>query len=163
MPRPTMIFRKVTETLIYFHRIVTFSSILVLSGMAGHALAQPEDGSCAQVTGSAVARYLDGAELQAETDAQLRTVKRALVDMLRLPPAALKKQRYPDYQGHAQKWTARQVLEHHFVPTTPMSLTDESLVNECSKREARAAIRRQLVDVEDALNSLHKSGKFSRP
>lgn len=69
-----------------------------------------------------VADYLDGAECQAETDAQRATVRAALDDLATQSPAALAARRYPDYQGRAHSWDVRTVLMKHLVPSSPRSL-----------------------------------------
>jgi hypothetical protein len=102
---------------------------------------------------NSVVQFLDGAERQTETDQQRRVVRRALTDMLRLPPKSLQKRRYPDYEGYAGVWSIREVLRHYFVPRRPSSLQGENFDSEYLAAEGQAVIRRQLAGVEKALEN----------
>jgi hypothetical protein len=65
-----------------------------------------------------VARYLEGAELQAETNEQRREIAQALQDMLSMPAAELRKQRYSDYSGTQACGQQQELLRAHFCPLT---------------------------------------------
>jgi len=102
-------------------------------------------------TGNMIARYLDGAELQAETDGQRREIARALQDILNIPVAELRKQRYSDYAGEATAWTVTDLLRAYFVPRQPMSVDPERFYREVGQPQAKAAVRKQLKRIQRAL------------
>jgi hypothetical protein len=97
-----------------------------------------------------VAAYLDGAERQAETDEQRREIARALHDALELTPDELRERRYAGYGMNPDAWTAVELLSHHFVPTTPMTLEETSFYRDVGDPAARAAIQEQLDALERA-------------
>lgn len=102
-------------------------------------------------TENVVARYLEGAEVQAETDGQRREIARALQDMLDLPGAELIKRRYSDYSGNAAAWTVTDLLRAYFVPRQPMKLDPERFYREVGQAQAKATIRKQLQGIQRAL------------
>ena len=102
-------------------------------------------------TRNVVARFLEGAELQAETDGQRREIARALQDMLNMPAGELGKQRYSDYSGNDAAWTVTELLKAYFVPTQPMRLHPERFYREVGQPEAKAAVRKQLKRIQKAL------------
>lgn len=102
-------------------------------------------------TRNVVARYLEGAELQAETDGQRREIARALQDMLDLPVAELRKQRYSDHSGNAGAWTVTDLLPAYYVSRRPMKLDPERFYREVGQPEAKAIVRKQLRRIQKAL------------
>lgn len=63
-----------------------------------------------------IVRYLRGAELQAEDEAQVANIHRAFEDLVALPTAELRARRYADYQGTPGAWDLPRVIRSHFVP-----------------------------------------------
>ena len=98
-----------------------------------------------------VARYLTGAELQAEDDGQRREIARALDDMIQRSTPELRTRRYADYQGRASAWSVTDVLQHYFVPREPMTLESQRFYEDVGQAEARAAIQQQLDRVRSRL------------
>jgi len=90
-------------------------------------------------SGNSVAAFLNHAERQAETDEQRREIQRALRDMLEKSPAELRRMRYADYTGEADKWSISQMLQHYFVPNPPAALDEQRLFQEVRAPAARAA------------------------
>lgn len=127
------------------HRLL-IAVLCVLTLSCGRPPAAPEP-----TPPNVVAAYLDGAEMQAETDAQRREILRALTDMLDKPAAELRQQRYADYQGNASAWPVTKTLTAHFVPRTPQALDPERFYQDVGKPEARAVIRRTIEEVRKAL------------
>ena len=66
-----------------------------------------------------VVDYLDGAEVQYETEQQKENIINALNDALNLPAAELQGKRYRDYQGSDGQWDLPTVISRHFVPSSP--------------------------------------------
>lgn len=103
-----------------------------------------------------VVAYLDGAELQAETEGQVREILRALEDMRTLAPSALKAQRYAGYGLEPGVWTLRQLLSSYFVPhdiTTPLDET--SIYQDAQDPKARAVVSQHMQAI--------KAESFRRP
>lgn len=92
---------------------------------------------------AAIARCLDGAELQAETDAQKKNLRRGFDDLATQPPASLRARRYADYQGTPDRWDLPELLKHHLVPREPCGYeaafwesVDDPRVREAARRLA---------------------------
>jgi hypothetical protein len=98
-----------------------------------------------------VVAYLDGAELQAETDAQRQEVYRALTDLLEKTPAELRQARYADTQGAANRRTIVEVIRAHFVPPRPVPIEEEQFTADASTQPAKDVIRRHRDKLGDAL------------
>jgi serine protease inhibitor len=93
---------------------------------------------------NSVVQYLQGAELQAETDAQRMEIRRALQDMQhpeRNQGTWLRLQRYADYQGKPGQWSAVRLLENYFVPSRPLSLDENTFYQDLRSAEAQIIIR----------------------
>jgi hypothetical protein len=71
-----------------------------------------------------VVAYLEDAELQAEGEAQLENIRAALRDWATLSATKLRARRYSDFQGRPAQWDLRELVQHHFVPSTPRGLHD---------------------------------------
>lgn len=95
-----------------------------------------------------VVRYLQHAELQAETKEQEAEIARALKDMLDKPVADLKAARYADYQGKPGAWTLPELLHHYYVPDSKMSLDDDAFYRDLSAREAREVVKKCMRQLE---------------
>lgn len=100
---------------------------------------------------NSVAKYLESAELQAETDSQRREIQRALTDMLEKPAVKLRAQKYADYQGTPNMWTLPRLLTAYFVPKTPQVLEPRLFYKDVSKPAAKVAIRSKLKEIRRAL------------
>jgi hypothetical protein len=100
-----------------------------------------------------VVRYLGQADRQAETQDQRNEIKRALEDMLKVPAAELRQRRYADYQMHPARWTLVELLRRYFVPPTPTDLDESRLYDDCQAPEAKDVVRRQLGEVERAIQA----------
>ncbi len=91
-----------------------------------------------------VAEFLANADRQYETEDQRTEIIRALDDMLRKPPAELRRQRYADYRGNRAAWPVTTLLERYFVPNPPRSWDLDAFYRDVAKPEAQAEIRRHL-------------------
>jgi hypothetical protein len=76
--------------------------------------------ACASPPPVALARYLEHAEIQAETDAQRATLGRAFDDMLQLQPEKLRTARYGPDQSNLPA-----LLRAHLVPCAPVAAEDD--------------------------------------
>jgi hypothetical protein len=112
---------------------------------------QTASGSATSGTRNTVAAFLGHAERQSETDDQRREIQRALRDMLVKAPAELRRMRYADYSGQRNAWSITELMQHYFVPNPPVTLDDERFFKDVRAPSARAAIRRQLAEVDRAL------------
>ena len=91
--------------------------------------------ACADAGSEHLAKYLEGAEIQAETQEQRAVLAQALSDMLRLPPTGLRAARYgPDNRPLPD------LLRAHLVPSEPVPLDDEEVYSQAGEPRARAAI-----------------------
>jgi hypothetical protein len=96
-----------------------------------------------------VVAYLDGAELQLETEQQAREVLRALEDMRTLAPSALRARRYAGYGMEPAVWTLGKLLSSYFVPrdiTTPLDET--ALAQDAQDPKARAVVSRHIQAIQ---------------
>lgn len=100
---------------------------------------------------NSVAAFMKNADRQSETDGQRREIRRALRDMLDMPPAELKRARYADYAGQPNSWSITQLLRHYFVANPPVALDEQRFYQDVGAPAARAAIEHQLQEVERAL------------
>jgi hypothetical protein len=96
-----------------------------------------------------VVLYLAQAERQSETDDQRREVRRALEDLLTLPPDQLRQRRYADYQMHPNQWTLPTLLMRHFVPPELHSIDTEALYRDAQAPIAKDAIRAQIRAIDE--------------
>ena len=93
--------------------------------------------SCAENPPVALARYLDQAEIQAETDEQRAVLRQALDDMLRQPPERLRSARYG-----AEQRTLPELLRAHLVPADPVAVEDDEFYTLAKDARVQAAIAR---------------------
>lgn len=91
--------------------------------------------ACAGWQPVALARYLEHAEIQAETDAQRAVVGHALDDMLRLQAAKLRTIRYGESRSALPG-----LLRAHLVPSAPVSVEDEEFYLQTGDSRVRSAI-----------------------
>lgn len=90
-----------------------------------------------------VANYLNGSELQAETDAQRQNIATALNDALNLSENQLKEKRYKDYSGKANQWDLPTLISRHFVPDAQKTLGDNFL-KDVKEKDAQEQIKQIL-------------------
>lgn len=96
-----------------------------------------------------VVAYLDGAELQMETEQQAREVLRALEDMRTLAPSALRARRYAGYGMEPAVWTLRELLTKYFLPRDITTLLDETaLYQDAQDPKARAVVSRHIRAIQ---------------
>lgn len=95
--------------------------------------------------------FLRHAQRQAETDDQRREVRKVLADLLLKAPVRLKRERYADYSGRSEAWTAPELLSHYFISDPPGVLDTHSFFRDVTRPRARQAVRQQLSSVEAAL------------
>lgn len=111
--------------------------------------------ACAQPapTNSVVA-FLTGAERQAETKRQKIEIARALRDTLELPTSELQKQRYKDYTGHKNAWSAPELLTHYYVPPKPTApwANEAAFYQDAATPEGKATLKATLTEVEHDLS-----------
>ena len=91
--------------------------------------------ACASRPPVALARYLEHAEIQAETDAQRATLGRAFDDMLQLQPEKLRTARYGPNQS-----TLPALLRAHLVPSEPVAVEDEEFYSQAGDARVRVAV-----------------------
>ena len=97
---------------------------------------------------NALAAYLRGAEIQAETDAQREELKRALRDLQALPAAQLRAARYAGGDGRPAQRDLVQVLRAHIVPPAPQGLDLEQVLADRETDAGRAALRETLAQLD---------------
>jgi hypothetical protein len=97
---------------------------------------------------TALNRYFEDAEIQAETPAQREEILRALRDMTGQSAQSLREKRYADYSGTPNQWTLAELLKHHVFSPSDVTLTDDLLVNALTADDAKASIRRVLSEYE---------------
>lgn len=90
---------------------------------------------------SAVVAYLQGAEVQAENDAQRRELQRALADLLYQPAETLRAARYSAASGEPGQRDLAQLLRGHLVPASPQALDTDQLFAAKDDPQVRAAVR----------------------
>jgi hypothetical protein len=96
-----------------------------------------------------VVLYLQGAERQAETDAQEAEILRALEDLQTLTPAELRVRRYADYALQPQQWSLGHLLQKYFVPPRVRSLDEDALYRDAQDPTARAVIEEQIQAIHE--------------
>ena len=107
--------------------------------------AVPASAAAAEAPG-VVARFLDGAEIQAETDAQRRELRRALADLLARPAAELRSARYAGGER-----SLVELLNAHLLPATPQRLEPESFFADLANVPAQAAVRAKIAEIDKVL------------
>lgn len=88
-----------------------------------------------------VAEYLEGAELQYETDVQKENIATALNDILNLPAEELKKRRYKDYTGKEKQWDLPTLIYRHFVPQWPGTTLGDNFYQDVKSKEAQEQVK----------------------
>jgi hypothetical protein len=92
--------------------------------------------------------YLNGAELQVETDDQRQEIKHALQDMLNLSPEELEKKRYKNYRMEENQWTLVELLQAYYLPDKPMALKDDiALYKETSNPKVKKIVSKLLSNL----------------
>ena len=99
-------------------------------------------------TGIALVGYLRGAEIQAETDAQRETLRKALRDLQALPAAEMRAARYAGADGRPARRDVIQVLRAHLLPPAPQGLEMEPLLVDRETDAGRAALRETLAKLD---------------
>lgn len=87
----------------------------------------------------ALARYLAGAEIQAETGDQRAAVRQALNDMTTLSQEQLRKTHYGP-----EKQSLPVFLRAHVVPSAPVPVEDDDFFTKAADPGARAAVKKLL-------------------
>lgn len=105
-------------------------------------------GEQTQAAAATLAKFLDGAEIQAENQIQRHQIAQALKEMATESPAVLRDRRYADYQGNPGKWTLLELLKHHIVPRENVHLTANILFEALATEEGKAAVRGKLTEYE---------------
>jgi hypothetical protein len=95
--------------------------------------------------GAALVAYLQGAEIQAETDAQRDVLRRALRDLASLPAAELRAARYPASDGRPGQRDVVQVLRGHLVPATSQGIDLDELLAGRESEAGRSALGETLA------------------
>jgi len=104
--------------------------------------------SCSVTRENDVAAFLAGAERQSESEDQKGEIRRALQDVLKLPPAELRGRRYADYQMRTNAWTVVELLQRYYVPRSRAFLDPETFYDQLRDRRVRTAVERHLMDLE---------------
>jgi hypothetical protein len=122
---------------------IKFNLVVVLVFVVFSFAACAQDSSDLQLY-----NYLNGAELQVETDDQRQEIKQALQDMLNLSPEELEKKRYKNYRMEANQWTLVELLQAYYFPQKPMALDDSiALYRETSDPKVRQIISKLLSNL----------------
>jgi hypothetical protein len=95
-----------------------------------------------------VVAYLDGAELQVETEQQAREVLRALEDLRTLSPSALAARRYAGYAMEPAIWRLPELLSKYFVPREMTPLNESALYRDAQDPKARAVVSRHIQAIQ---------------
>ncbi|MBX3605486.1 MAG: hypothetical protein KF788_09445 [Piscinibacter sp.] len=95
--------------------------------------------AAAQVENRLVA-LLQGAEIQAETDAQRAELRRALQDLRDKPPAELAAARYAGADGQPGQRSLEEILRAHLVPDRPVAIDLDALVAGRAESGGRRAL-----------------------
>jgi hypothetical protein len=75
----------------------------------------PKGSTICPVSYNVVQCFFSAADLQAETQSQLREIRRALTDALELPIEELRKPRYADYTMVPNQWTFDELISRYFL------------------------------------------------
>jgi len=94
--------------------------------------------------GNAVLAYLDGAELQTNSDMQRENIRTALRDILTRPADELAVRRYADYTGKAGQWNLPTLLTRHFVPVRTGMTLGADFYRDVKADAVQALVRRFL-------------------
>ena len=122
---------------------IKFNLVVVLAFAVFSFAACAQDSSDQQLY-----TYLNGAELQVETDDQRQEIKKALQNMLNLSPEVLKKKRYKNYRIEENQWTLVELLQAYYFPSKPMALEhDISLYRETSDPKVRQIVSKLLSNL----------------
>lgn len=97
-----------------------------------------------------IVQYLNGVEVQYETQDQQQEIKQALNDMLNLDPDALRAKRYKNYEMEPGEWTAIDILDRYFVPATEVSIDSDNFYQNINKPETKKSIAKVLDDINTA-------------
>jgi hypothetical protein len=98
-----------------------------------------------------VVLYFMDADLQAETRAQLREVKRALDDMLTQPVSTLRANRYADYMMKPGQWTLGMLLNAYFMSVYPQETDSLKFYEDSKKPEAIIILKEKMMEVEKSI------------
>ncbi len=91
-----------------------------------------------------VVSFLEGAELQIETQDQQRELEQALEDMLQLSPKELKKRRYGDYRTTQGMWTLTQILYAYFLQPRPLTIDSDRFYDHVATSAGRSIVEKKL-------------------
>lgn len=116
------------------------------------ASSAPGSAASAVESGNALAIYLQGAEIQVETDGQRSELRRALNDLQALPAAELRVARYAGADGRAAQRDIVQVLRGHVVPTAPRGLDMTQLLIDRETAAGRAALGDTLARLDNPVS-----------
>ena len=125
------------QTLRFFVALI-FGCVL-LTGVQAHA---PAAGS----KNDAV-RYLSDAELQYETKAQAREIRRALRDALKVPASKLRERRYANYQMEPNQWTFGALVQSYFISREDISAESDKFYEDVKKPDAKPILKHWLAKV----------------
>lgn len=107
---------------------------------APSAAAPAAPASAVPAADNRLVQWLQGAEIQAETDAQRAELRRALQDLRDKPPAELAAARYAGPDGTPGQRGLAELLRAHVVPARPVELVLDELVAGRAGAEGRAAL-----------------------
>lgn len=96
--------------------------------------------SALQAADNRLVQLLQGAEIQAETDAQRAELRRALQDLRDKPPAELAAARYAGPDGTPGQRSLAELLRAHVVPAQPAEMVLEDLIAGREAAAGRAAL-----------------------
>ncbi len=85
-----------------------------------------------------------------KTDDQRAEIKRALTNLLELPPRELELKRYADETGKPKQWPLGTLLQKYYVPGSGPDVlgTEAKLYEDAQAREEKTVIRKLSKELE---------------
>jgi len=136
------------------HGALLLASALAVAACGERSPAPPAPVPAASaVQASGLATWLRGAEVQAETDAQRRELRRALADLATKPVGELRALRYAGPGGEPGQRDLVQVLRAHLLPGAGVPLDAERLLSDAAQPDARAALHDKMAEIDRGLTA----------
>ena len=96
-------------------------------------------------TQNSVMDYLQGAEIQYETDQQRETLVSAMGDALSLSAEQLKTKKYRDFLGKENQWDLPTLINKYFVPNQAEKTLGNNFYHDLKTKEAQTEIKNILA------------------
>jgi hypothetical protein len=142
-------FRSVLQALRTFTAIVSIGlSFACAQAQTAPAVEEEKAGTASM---NLVVRYFSDADLQAETQQQLREIRQALNDAITLPVAELCVRRYANYMMTPDRWAFGKLIGSYFLSTAPIDPESKEFCEDSKKPEAATVLKRRLAEVDEAI------------